>query len=68
MSINDPKIEFYKKIKEVEARLSPTVNGKQIVLNSFIMSGTSSSELSMWWSTVDRAYREARNVYTLDNV
>ena len=68
MSIDDPKIEFYRKIKELEARLSPTANGKQIVLNSFIMSSTSSSELRMWWSTVDRSYRESRNVYTLDDV
>lgn len=68
MSIDDPKIEFYRKIKELEARLSPTANGKQIILNSFIMSSTSSSELRMWWSTVDRSYRESRNVYTLDDV
>ena len=48
----------------MEARFSPTANGKQIVLNSFIVSGTSSSELRMWWSTskvdADRVYREAR--------
>lgn len=35
------------------------------------MAGTRSSDLRMWWSTpevdADRAYREARNVYTLDN-
>ena len=69
---DDSKIEFYKKIKELEMRLSPTADGKKIVLNSFIMSGTSSSELRVWWSTpevnADREYREARNVYTLDNV
>ena len=68
---DDPKIEFYRTIKELEARLSPTADGKRIVLNSFIMSGTRSSDLRMWWSTptvdADRAYREARNVYTLDN-
>lgn len=68
---DDPKIEFYKTIKDLETRLSPTADGKRIVLNSFIMSGTRSSDLKMWWSTptveADRAYREARNVYTLDN-
>ena len=68
---DDPKIEFYKTIKELETRLSPTADRKRIVLNSFIMSGTRSSDLRMWWSTpgvdADRAYREARNVYTLDN-
>ena len=68
---DDPKIEFYKTIKDLETRLYPTADGKRIVLNSFIMSGTSSADLRNWWSTpcvnVDREYREARNVYTLDN-
>jgi len=68
---DDPKIEFYKTIKDLESRLAPTEDGKTIVLNSFIMSGTTSSQLRQWWSTpeidADRAYREARNVYTLDN-
>lgn len=67
----DPKIEFYKTIKELESRLSPSANGKKIILNSFILSGTHSSDLQTWWKTAgveaDRAYREARNVYTLDN-
>lgn len=69
---DDPKITFYKKIKDLESRLSPAADGKQIILNSFIMSSTSSAELNMWWSTskvnADREYRENRNVYTLDNV
>lgn len=68
---DDPKVEFYKTIKELEARLAPSADGKTVVLNSFIMSGSKSSELRLWWSTpevdADRAYREARNVYTLDN-
>lgn len=68
---DDPKVEFYKTIKDLESRLAPSAYGKRIVLNSFIMSGTPSSDLRMWWTTpevdADRAYREARNVYTLDN-
>lgn len=68
---DDPKVEFYKTIKELEARLAPTADGKTVILNSFITSGTNSSDLRLWWSTpqvdADRAYREARNVYTLDN-
>ena len=68
---DDPKVEFYKTIKELEARLAPSADGKTVILNSFIMSGSKSSELGLWWSTLevdaDRAYREARNVYTLDN-
>lgn len=67
----DPKVEFYKTIKTLEARLASTADGKKIILNSFILSGTKASDLEMWWSTAgvtaDRAYREARNVYTLDN-
>lgn len=35
---DDPKIEFYKTIKELETRLAPTADGKTVVLNSFIMS------------------------------
>ena len=69
---DDPKITFYKKIKDLESRLSSAAKVKQIILNSFIMSSTSSAELNMWWSTskvnADREYRETRNVYTLDNV
>lgn len=68
---DDPKVKFYKTIKELEARLAPSADGKTVILNSFIMSGSKSSELRLWWSTpevdADRAYREARNVYTLDN-
>ena len=68
---DDPKVEFYKTIKELEARLAPSADGKTVILNSFIMSGSKASELRLWWSTpevdADRAYREARNVYTLDN-
>lgn len=30
---DDPKIEFYKTIKDLEARLAPTSSGKTIVLN-----------------------------------
>ena len=72
MSIDDPKIEFHKKIKELETRLSPAADGKKIVLNSFIMSSTGSSELRAWWSTAetvaDRAYLETKNIYALDDV
>lgn len=67
MQPDDSKIKFSSTIKELEAQLAPTANEKKIVLNSFIMSGTSAEELDMWWSTLDRKYRESKNVYTLDN-
>lgn len=63
---DDPKVEFYRAIKELEVRLAPTAEGKTVILNSFIMSGTPSSQLRQWWN-MDRLQREEKNVYTLDN-
>ena len=60
------KVEFYKKIKELEARLQPTAPDKRIVLNSFIMSGTKSADLRQWWN-MSKLEREAKNVLCLDN-
>lgn len=60
------KIEFYRKIKELEQRLKPTAGDKEIILNSFIMSGTNSARLREWWK-MERDEREARNVYCLDH-
>lgn len=68
---DDPKIEFYKTIKDLEKRLTTDTDKKKIVLNSFIMSATPSSSLQSWWSTLgvdaNRQFREARNVYSLDD-
>ena len=63
---DDPKVEFYKKIKELEARLQPTAPDKRIVLNSFIMSGTKSLELKEWWH-MSKPEREEKHVLCLDN-
>lgn len=63
---DDPKIEFYKTIKGLEKQLAPTAGDKQIVLNSFIMSATKSTDLHEWWNW-DKTTREAHNVYTLDD-
>lgn len=63
---DDPKVEFYKKIKELEKRLQPTAPDKRIVLNSFIMSGTKSMDLKQWWN-MTKPEREAKNVLCLDN-
>lgn len=46
--------------------MAPTAEGKTVILNSFIMSGTPSSQLRQWWN-MDRLQREEKNVYTLDN-
>jgi len=64
---DNPKIKFFKTIKELEKRLQPSANGKTIVLNSFIMSSTPAAQLREWWH-IDRKDREAMNVYTLDSL
>ena len=45
---DSPKIMFFQKIKERQKQMIPP-EGKEIVLNSFIMSGTSSAILKLWW-------------------
>ena len=62
---DDPKIGFYKKIKEMENRLRQTCTDKRVILNSFIMSVTGSAELAQWWG-MSEAEREERNVFCLD--
>ena len=46
--------------------MAPTADGKTIILNSFIMSGTPSALLSQCWA-MDKLQREEKNVYTLDD-
>ena len=62
----DPKVMFFSKIKELEERLQPTATDKQIVLNSFIMSGTRSADLRQWWN-MTKLEREEKHVMCLDN-
>jgi hypothetical protein len=65
LSWTDPKIEFFRTIKDLETRLQPTNTEKKVVLNSFIMSGTSSADLYQWWhKNLDE--RRAKNVFCLD--
>ncbi|MEY8417112.1 DEAD/DEAH box helicase family protein [Tissierella praeacuta] len=63
---DDPKVEFYRKIKELEDRLQPSCTDKKIVLNSFIMSGTKSADLREWWQ-MSKPERESKHVLCLDN-
>lgn len=63
---DDPKVEFYTRIKELETRLQPTSADKKIALNSFIMSGTKSADLREWWQ-MSKPEREAKHVLCLDN-
>ena len=67
---DNPKIQFHKTIKDLEKRLQEGSKvDKPMVLNSFIMSATSSADLSLWWGKeyCEEDAREAINVYTLDN-
>lgn len=61
-----PKVEFYKKIKELEERLQPSSPDKRIILNSFIMSATPSADLQLRWN-MNKIERENRHVLSLDH-
>lgn len=63
---DDPKVTFYEKIKELEARLQPSSPDKRIILNSFIMSDTSSIDLRTWWG-MTKEELEQRHVMCLSN-
>ncbi len=57
IGLNDPKIQFYQTVKDIEKRLGNT----SVVLNSFIISNTPSHETTKLWS-VEKADIQARNV------
>lgn len=63
---NNSKVEFYKKIKKLEARLQPTSPDKRIVLNSFILSATASQDLKQWWH-MSKLELEKKHVLCLDS-
>ena len=63
---NSPKILFSKKIKERQALMTQP-EGKQIILNSFIMSGTPAVNLKTWWPGTSVEDWNARNVFCLDD-
>jgi len=42
---NDPKIKFYKTIKDLQARLQDKLENEKVILNSFIMSITPAQSL-----------------------
>lgn len=63
---DDPKVTFYKTIKDYETRLNATSKiGKPIEMNSFIMSATPGLKLKDRWKW-DWEKRESHNIYTLD--
>ncbi|MDO9535514.1 MAG: DEAD/DEAH box helicase family protein [Bacillota bacterium] len=65
-NINNPKIQFYKTIKDLEARLQPSCKEKQIILNSFIMSGTPAADSCAFYGLKKPEF-ESRNVLFLED-
>ena len=63
---NDPKIEFYKTIKDLQARLQDKLENEKVILNSFIMSITPSQSLKERWTTNVLQLQE-KNILCLDN-
>ena len=60
IGFEDPKIEFYKNIKDIEARLADP----DLTLDSYILSDTSSMDMTMRWN-VDKAKMLAHHVVFL---
>lgn len=63
---NDPKIEFYKTIKDLQARLQDKLENEIVILNSFIMSITPAQSLKEWWM-MSKSERKSKNVLCLDD-
>ena len=57
LGFNDPKIQFYQTIKEIERRLGDP----SVTLSSFIVSNTPSHMMRMLWA-VDKTAMDARNI------
>lgn len=64
---DDPKVDFYLTIKDLESRLQPSSNDKRIILNSFILSGTPFADLRQWWTGWTKTRMEEHHVMCLDN-
>jgi len=56
----DPKIKFYQTIKELEKRplLQETKGSKDIILNSFIVSGSGFASIKNKWSLIDSVFSD----------
>lgn len=65
-NINNPKILFYKTIKDLETRLQPSCSDIEIILNSFIMSGTSAADAISFYG-VKKVEFESKNVVFLED-
>ena len=66
-NINNEKIMFFETIKDLEKQLQKTDNSMDIVLNSFIMSGTSFSDVKIKYEENNKIEYEKRNVLFLED-
>jgi hypothetical protein len=66
LHLTDPKIQFYRTIKELEDRLQTKNQDKNIVLNSFIVTGTDYAALKNWWGK-DKTELTSLNVLCLEH-
>jgi hypothetical protein len=61
IGFNDPKIQFYRTIKDIERRLGDT----SVTLSSFIISNTPSHTMRLLWG-VEKAAMDSRNIFFQD--
>ncbi len=61
--VEDPKIAFYRTIKNLETRLGDP----QVILNSFIISNTRYEQVSWWQDSMTLEEFNARHVYFMEN-
>lgn len=60
--LDDPKIEFYRTIKELEQDLNARAGNNSVVLNSFVISNTPFPAVSWWGRGLTEEEFEKRNV------
>lgn len=65
-NLKNPKIDFYKVIKDIQERLRMPGIDTEIILNSFIMSGTSAANASMQYGKKKIDF-ESKNVLFLED-
>jgi hypothetical protein len=63
IGLNDPKIQFYQTVKEIESRLG----NEDIVLNSFIVSNTPSHEVTNLWGVGKEKIMSCNVVFQEEN-
>ena len=65
--LNNEKIKFSETIKDLQEQLQETDNSMDIILNSFIMSGTSFSDVKNHYGENNKMEYEKLNVFFLED-